>query len=90
MVVAPEFALFIYKNLQKKLLLGFLKRFLNVTNPAQVMKGSKDLKSVAFKTAEISSIQISSNKIRQRRVTDKFISFEQIRFFCPHNFFPYG
>jgi hypothetical protein len=48
--------------LKKVGLLSFLKRFQNLSmrsiNPAQMMKNSKDLKSVAFKEAEISSIQI--------------------------------
>jgi hypothetical protein len=40
-------------------------------NPAQMMKSSKDLKSEALKTADISSIHISSNEIWQRRVTGR-------------------
>jgi hypothetical protein len=42
-------------------------------NPALMMKGSKYLKSVVLKVTDISSIQISFNKIRQRRVTDIII-----------------
>jgi hypothetical protein len=55
---------------------------MSCNNPAQMMMDSKDLKSVALKTAEISLIQILFNKIRDK--------FHLKMYLASSNIMPFG